>query len=178
MSVVDAPEELLNEDAEAAPQIELAGELAPVLPELEADQDDDDFRARIWNAEQDCRRRELQVEICKDDLKAAKAEYDAAVERLRKIANEGSQPSLFDPPKKAKNDPEPMPEPSQAWRDRPFMGWLETKSGIKGLGVKKKDALYEIVEDRLADLILEGKVVEGTSVHFTMSDGKIEVELS
>jgi len=41
-----------------------------------------------------------------------------------------------------------------------------------------KRALYEIVEDRLADLILEGKIVEGTSVHFTMVGGEIEVELS
>jgi len=41
-----------------------------------------------------------------------------------------------------------------------------------------KRALYEIVEDRLADLILEGKIVEGTSVNFKMKDGEIEVNLS
>jgi ATP-dependent Clp protease ATP-binding subunit ClpB len=41
-----------------------------------------------------------------------------------------------------------------------------------------KRALYEIVEDRLADLILEGKVVEGTSVNFDMLDGEIDVKLS
>jgi len=41
-----------------------------------------------------------------------------------------------------------------------------------------KRALYEIVEDRLADLILEGRVVEGTSVKFELVDGEIEVELS
>jgi len=41
-----------------------------------------------------------------------------------------------------------------------------------------KRALYEIVEDRLADLILEGKVVEGTSVNFDMVNGEIEVKLS
>ena len=40
-----------------------------------------------------------------------------------------------------------------------------------------KRALYEIVEDRLADLILEGRVVEGTKVEFVMRDGEIEVLL-
>lgn len=41
-----------------------------------------------------------------------------------------------------------------------------------------KRALYEIVEDRLADLILEGRVVEGTSVAFDMQDGEFVVNLS
>ena len=41
-----------------------------------------------------------------------------------------------------------------------------------------KRALYEIVEDRLADLILEGKVTEGSRVAFTMDNGEIEVEIS
>jgi len=41
-----------------------------------------------------------------------------------------------------------------------------------------KRALYEIVEDRLADLILEGRVVEGTSVTFDIVDGEIELILS
>ena len=41
-----------------------------------------------------------------------------------------------------------------------------------------KRALYEIVEDRLADLILEGKIVEGTRVEFLMNQGEIEVKLS
>jgi ATP-dependent Clp protease ATP-binding subunit ClpB len=41
-----------------------------------------------------------------------------------------------------------------------------------------KRALYEIVEDRLADLILEGMVVEGSTVSFEMLDGKIEVVVS
>ena len=38
-----------------------------------------------------------------------------------------------------------------------------------------KRALYEIVEDRLAELILEGKVIEGSKVLFDMKDGEIEV---
>ena len=40
-----------------------------------------------------------------------------------------------------------------------------------------KRALYEIVEDRLADLILEGKVVEGSSVEFDERDGEIIVTI-
>ena len=41
-----------------------------------------------------------------------------------------------------------------------------------------KRALYEIVEDRLADLILEGKVVEGSSVEFVMNGEEIEAKVS
>jgi len=41
-----------------------------------------------------------------------------------------------------------------------------------------KRALYEIVEDRLADLILEGKVVEGSKVKFNMKNNEIEVIIS
>ncbi len=40
-----------------------------------------------------------------------------------------------------------------------------------------KRALYEIVEDKLADLILEGKVVEGSKVEFFMEDGEIKVSV-
>ena len=41
-----------------------------------------------------------------------------------------------------------------------------------------KRALYEIVEDKLADLILEGKVTEGSKVLFDMKDNEIEVKVS
>jgi len=41
-----------------------------------------------------------------------------------------------------------------------------------------KRALYEIVEDRLADLILEGKVTEGSKVKFEFEDQKIKVVVS
>ena len=41
-----------------------------------------------------------------------------------------------------------------------------------------KRALYEIVEDKLADLILEGKVTEGSKVLFGMKDNEIEVKVS
>jgi ATP-dependent Clp protease ATP-binding subunit ClpB len=41
-----------------------------------------------------------------------------------------------------------------------------------------KRALYEVVEDRLAELILEDKVVEGSSVSFDVRDGEIVVAIS
>jgi ATP-dependent Clp protease ATP-binding subunit ClpB len=41
-----------------------------------------------------------------------------------------------------------------------------------------KRALYEIVEDRLADLILEGKVTEGSSVGFDVQNSEITVSIS
>ncbi|SFV58451.1 ClpB protein [hydrothermal vent metagenome] len=41
-----------------------------------------------------------------------------------------------------------------------------------------KRALYEIVEDRLADLILEGKVTEGSHVEFDVVNGEVEVKIS
>jgi len=40
-----------------------------------------------------------------------------------------------------------------------------------------KRALYEIVEDRLAELILEGIVVEGSKVLFDIEDGEIKVSV-
>ena len=41
-----------------------------------------------------------------------------------------------------------------------------------------KRALYEIVEDRLADLILDGSVTEGSKVLFDSVDGEIKVSVS
>lgn len=41
-----------------------------------------------------------------------------------------------------------------------------------------KRALYEIVEDRLADLILEGEVTEGSSVAFDVLEGEITVNVA
>ena len=41
-----------------------------------------------------------------------------------------------------------------------------------------KRALYEIVEDRLADLILSGEVSEGSKVVFDASDNEIVVNVS
>ena len=41
-----------------------------------------------------------------------------------------------------------------------------------------KRALYEVVEDRLAELILEDKVVEGSNVEFDVQNGEIVVNIS
>jgi len=41
-----------------------------------------------------------------------------------------------------------------------------------------KRALYEVVEDRLAELILEDKVKEGTHVTFDVQNGEVVVNLS
>lgn len=41
-----------------------------------------------------------------------------------------------------------------------------------------KRALYEVVEDRLAELILEDKIVEGSTVAFDEVGGEIEVQVS
>ncbi len=41
-----------------------------------------------------------------------------------------------------------------------------------------KRAIYEIVEDKLADLILEDKVSEGSNVEFDMEDGEVVVNVS
>jgi len=41
-----------------------------------------------------------------------------------------------------------------------------------------KRALFEIVEDRLADLILEGTVKEGSRVEFTVENGEVKVNVS
>jgi len=41
-----------------------------------------------------------------------------------------------------------------------------------------KRALYEIVEDRLADLILEEKIVDGSKVEFDIENGEVKVNIS
>ena len=41
-----------------------------------------------------------------------------------------------------------------------------------------KRALYEVVEDRLAELILEDRVIEGSKIYFDVIDEKIEVSIS
>lgn len=41
-----------------------------------------------------------------------------------------------------------------------------------------KRALYEVIEDRLAEMILNDRVVEGSSVEFDVVDGEIEIKVS
>ena len=41
-----------------------------------------------------------------------------------------------------------------------------------------KRALYDVVEDRLAELILEDKIVEGSIVNFDIKNGEVIVNIS
>ena len=41
-----------------------------------------------------------------------------------------------------------------------------------------KRAIYEIVEDKLADLILEDKIGEGSVIEFDVVDNKVKVNLN
>ncbi len=41
-----------------------------------------------------------------------------------------------------------------------------------------KRAIYEIVEDKLANLILEDKISEGSNVSFDVEEGKVVVNIS
>lgn len=110
-----------------------------------ATQNDDgeqDFRARIWNAEGECRKRELEVEMIKEDLKEAKAAYDDAVDRLRKLARESQQPTLFAVGQPAK-DSEPEADPE--WADRDIHEWIDDLE-IDRFGETKREALKDLVE--------------------------------
>jgi hypothetical protein len=111
----------------------------------EAESDDDgeqDFRARIWNAETECRKKELMVELAKEDLKEAKAAYDDAVDRLRKLAREATQPTLFN-----LADGKPADE---SWKERDFHEWLDDVE-IDGLGDTKREALKDANIDTFGD---------------------------
>jgi hypothetical protein len=117
--------------------------------EGEPSDDDDgenDFRARIWNAETECRKRELEVELIKDDLKEAKAAYDDAVDRLRKLAREATQPTLFSMAKgSSKPTGEPQPEVDESWKEREICQWIDELE-IDGFGDTKREALKELVD--------------------------------
>jgi hypothetical protein len=139
---------------------EVAGELA-VIPGIErnatvegseqpekseAESDDDgeqDFRARIWNAETECRKKELMVELAKEDLKEAKAAYDDAVDRLRKLAREATQPTLFEMAGSGK-------PADESWKERDFHEWLDDVE-IDGLGDTKREALKDANIDTFGD---------------------------
>jgi hypothetical protein len=114
--------------------------------EGEPSDDDDgenDFRARIWNAETECRKRELEVELIKEDLKEAKAAYDDAVDRLRKLAREATQPTLFSMPSKPTGEPQPAID--ESWKEREICQWIDELE-IDGFGDTKREALKDLVE--------------------------------
>lgn len=116
-------------------------EAGQVVEEVDEDSDDD-FRARIWNAEGECRKKELLVELAKEELKEAKAAYDDAVDRLRKLARESQQPTLFG---MAKTEPA-----DESWKERDFHEWLDDID-IDGLGQTKREALRDADIDTFGD---------------------------
>ena len=115
----------------------------PEKSEAESDDGDQDFRARIWNAETECRKKELMVELAKEELKEAKAAYDDAVDRLRKLAREATQPTLFEMAGSGK----PVDE---SWKERDFHEWLDDVV-IDGLGDTKREALKDANIDTFGD---------------------------
>jgi hypothetical protein len=127
-----------SEDFEAAMK-----SLGPLESSESEDDGETDFRARIWNAETECRKKELMVELAKEDLKEAKAAYDDAVHRLRKLAREATQPTLFE----MAGDGKPADE---SWKERDFHEWLDDVE-IDGLGDTKREALKDANIDTFGD---------------------------
>jgi hypothetical protein len=122
------------------------GEPSEATEATEDDGGETDFRARIWNAETECRKKELMVELAKEELKEAKAAYDDAVDRLRKLAREATQPTLFSMAKGA-NEPtgEPQPEVDESWKEREICQWIDELE-IDGFGDTKREALKDLVD--------------------------------
>lgn len=93
----------------------------------------------IENAERYCRSAEASVEIAKENLKEAKADYDRQVDRLRSLArasaNDADRPLL--PENQAQED-----QPDR-WRIMPIEVLWETE--FKGLGKAKIEALIDEV---------------------------------
>jgi hypothetical protein len=139
--------------------------------EVESEPSDDDgeqdFRARIWNAETECRKKELMVELAKEDLKEAKAAYDDAVDRLRKLARDAQQPTLFN-----LADGKPADE---SWKERDFHEWLDDVV-IDGLGDTKREALKDANIDTFGDFeqlrVEAGKTVQHLSKLLPKGFGK------
>jgi hypothetical protein len=134
----------------------------------EEEDDNADFRARIWNAEMRCRGKEAIVEDLKEQLKFAKADYDDAVSALRKLATDGNKPMpLFDHAKKVEAEAEavqPVEKEDDSWRAWPLFDLLNSSDiDIKGLGKKKIEALTDLYptfghfQDLRISASLEGK---------------------
>lgn len=122
----------------------------------------DDLLAQIWNAERECRQREANVELLKEQIKEAKALLEQAVIALRQVcSNPGSQrssaparsrtqtaavvaaPSVgTETPPGPEGKSETEAEPDQSWRDVPLTELFAEP--IKGIGQKKKEALIEL----------------------------------
>ena len=93
----------------------------------------------ISNAESECREREAEVDEAKEDLKVAKANYDRAVTRLRKLANQSENDSnrpLLD----LQNDATESDE-NDDWQSLSIsVLWEEP---IKGFGESKQEAILD-----------------------------------
>ena len=147
------PEEQVEEqagDTETGPEPEPdPTESAAVV---EYSDESSDLLARIWNAEQECRRREARVEMLKEEVKEAKAQLEQSVINLRELCSEQAscgRPQaisavnhIVEPADAQSSQPAPAVDANgSAWRETPLASILE---GIKGLGTKKQEALAEL----------------------------------
>jgi hypothetical protein len=132
---------------ESEPEQQPAEEKPAVV--YEEEDDNADFRSRIWNAEMRCRGKEAIVEDLKEQLKFAKADYDDAVSALRKLATDGNKPMpLFDHAKKVETEVETVetvadPTQDESWRAKPLLSIFQM-GVIKGVGQKKMETLTDL----------------------------------
>ena len=136
--VEEKPDDQLNQVDDQADDTVVEEVVETPLSEAE------DMLAKISNAELDCREKEAHVENCKEDLKCAKASYDVAVSRLRKLAsqqaNDENRPLL----KQLDSDSE---DTSKGW-EAEKISVLWSDDPISGFGDSKREAL----EDQVATL--------------------------
>ena len=130
----------------------------------------DDMLDQIRNAERECRQKEAHVELLKEGIKEAKAQYEQAVIKLRELCSESSASRSTSTPKQTQKSPptqantqsvmgesivgmpppaadqsgtSPPPEkPDESWREVPLSELLAEP--IKGIGPKKKNALFAL----------------------------------
>jgi hypothetical protein len=150
----------------AEPVLEEPAPAAAVV--YEEEDDNADFRSRIWNAEMRCRGKEAIVEDLKEQLKFAKSDYDDAVSALRKLATDGNKPMpLFNHAKKVEAEVETVetvadPTQDESWRAKPLLSIFQM-GVIKGLGQKKLESLTDLYptfghfQDLRISASLEGK---------------------
>jgi hypothetical protein len=140
VQVVDESEEEAIAEASQPPTV--ASE-----PAEDQEEDLDDFKSQIWNAEMRCKGKEAIVEDLKDQLKFAKADYEDSVADLRKLATSGGKPT-----KKANPQVQDQIQgdagstiANDDWKSRSFIEMLKA-SEIAGLGEKKFEALAEVCQ--------------------------------
>lgn len=159
-----------SEPIEQPEESSVESSASPTTPAYVEEDDNADFRAKIWNAEMRCRGKEAIVEDLKEQLKFAKADYDDAVSALRKLATDGNKPMpLFDHAKKASESEvvETVADETQdeSWREQ-SLGELLKSAEIKGLGQKKLEALTDLYptfghfQDLRVSASLEGKTLK------------------